>query len=296
MRFNNDSGLYVAHYTKLETAVDHILKNRSLRIGPLISTNDPRETKMWQFSLGSLHANKNSPSSEKLKELSKRNIDFNRILRNGYKVLCISQDAENVMKLDFSERSYGKPRMWAQYAENHRGVCLLFDKQVLHGTLESNFGREVLFCGALEYGDFHDVRNKGWSENMDAFMLSGDDIVTEGLEIAIQRHRDKYHDVFFFRKNKDWENETEYRWIIRGKTNDPEFIPIEDSLRAILLGVDYPIERLPEIHEYCKNTNTSLSRILWHNGMPIVQWFAANQLDTTEYKNAMEFHALIAPG
>lgn len=46
MRFHNEPGHYVAHYTRGDTAIDHILKNRSLRLGPLIATNDPRETAM----------------------------------------------------------------------------------------------------------------------------------------------------------------------------------------------------------------------------------------------------------
>jgi hypothetical protein len=116
-----------------------------------------------------------------------RNIDFNSVLRGGCKVFCVSQDAENAEKLDFSQRSYGKPRMWAQYGGNHSG---------------------------------------------DAFQLSGDDFATLGLETVLHRHRDKHMHPLFFRKDKDWKAESEYRWIIRGETNEPEFIPIEHVLRA----------------------------------------------------------------
>ena len=293
MRFHNDPGNYVAHYTRMGTAVDHILRNRTLRIGPLISTNDPRETMTWHFSVGA-GISQDSPSSQDLKALSKRNNDFNRILRHGYKVLCVSQDAEGAGKLDFSDRSYGKPRMWSQYGENHRGICLLFDKQVLHETISNKFGCQSVSCGTVKYGDFHNkVGTKEWAEHVDAFTLSGDDLVKNGLESTLQHHREKYHDVFFFRKNEDWEQEAEYRWIIRGDNNDPEFVPIEESLRAILLGVDFPIDRLAEVHKYCKDTDTCLSRILWSNGMPIVQWFDAKHLDSKKYRNVLEYHALL---
>ena len=295
MRFSNDPGYYVAHYTRLETAVDHILKNRTLRIGPLLATNDPRETKMWNFSVGS-SGSVSSPSSKELEDLAHHNYDFNKILRNGYKVLCVSQDAENAMKMDFSDRSYCKPRMWAQYAENHRGVCLIFDKQVLHKTLEQKFGQDSLIFGNVLYDNFHDVRSLGWPKYMDAFSLSGDDIKKYGLEITLEKHREKYLDVFFFWKNKDWEHEAEYRWIVSGKNNEPEFIQIEDSLRAILLGVDYPMERLDEIYEYCRNTNTYFARIVWRNGMPVVQWFEPNNLDSPEYELALKHYSLINNG
>ena len=296
MRFHNDPGHYVAHYTRSETAVDHILKNRTLRLGPFIATNDPRETKTWHFAVGRSGSHENSVTSEQLESLSKRNVEFDRILKHGCKILCVSQDAENAFKLDISDRAYGKPRMWAQYAGNHSGVCLLFDKQTLHETLQSRLGHQKLFCGPVEYGNFHQVGSSGWMEHMNAFHLSADDILTNDLENVLRNHRDKHHKVLFFRKNEDWQQEVEYRWIIRGDTNDPEFIPIENALRAILLGLDFPIDRLAEIHEYCKDTDTYLSRIMWINGMPGVHWFAPNQLSAPEYQRALEMFALLPPG
>jgi hypothetical protein len=291
MRFHNDVGHYVAHYTRLETAVDYILKNRSLRLGPLTATNDPRETKTWLFALG--RGSFSSLSSDELKNLAKRNVEFDKLLKHNHKVLCVSQDAEDTWKLDFSKRSYGRPRMWAQYAGNHSGVCLLFDKQALHQAIEKAFGHEAIYFGPVEYGDFSDVRTRGWAEHMEAFMLSGDEIATDGLENVLRRHREKHHRVFFFRKDIDWEHEREYRWIVRGDTNDPVFIPIEDALRAILLGIDSSPGRLTEIHAYCKDTDTCLSRILWMNGIPSVQWFQASDLSAPEYQRVLEFHALI---
>ena len=32
-------------------------------------------------------------------------------------------------------RGYARPRMWEQYGDNHRGVCLVFDKAELHATV-----------------------------------------------------------------------------------------------------------------------------------------------------------------
>lgn len=293
MRFHNDPDHYVAHYTQCKTAVDLILKNRHIRLGPLTATNDPRETKTWRFAVGTSGHYEISPSSKELDALSKRNPDFDRILKHGCKIFCVSQDAENAFKQDISNRSYGKPRMWAQYAGNHTGVCLLFDKLILHKTLESTFGQQNIWCDPVQYGDFHDVGVPGWMEHMDAFQLSADDIGTYGLETVLRKHREKHYRVFFFRKNKDLEQESEYRWIIRGNTNDPEFIPIEDVLRAILLGIDFPIDRLPEIHQYCMETDTCLSRIVWLNGMPGVHWFEPNQLSAPEYQELLKMHALI---
>jgi hypothetical protein len=40
------------HYTRADTAFDHILKSRTLQLGSYIGTNDPKETKIWEFDLG----------------------------------------------------------------------------------------------------------------------------------------------------------------------------------------------------------------------------------------------------
>jgi Protein of unknown function (DUF2971) len=296
MRFHNDPGHYVAHYTRCDTAVDYILKNKSLRLGPLNATNDPRETKTWHFAVGSSGSHKSSPNSYELKALAKRNVDFDRLLKQGCKILCVSQDAEKAFKQDISDRAYGKPRMWSQYAGNHTGVCLLFDKENLNQTLKDKFKDQELFSGPVEYGNFHDVAAPGWMEQMEAFQLSADDIVANGLEATLRAHRDKHHQVFFYRKNKDWENESEYRWIVHGDTDEPEFIPIETALRAILLGIDFPLERLNDVYEYCTATETSISRIVWINGMPGVHWFEPSHLSAPEYKQALEMTGLIYRG
>ena len=91
---------------------------------------------------------------------------------------------------------------------NHTGVCLLFDKKILEKEIKDRCGpTETLICGKVEYGDFFEVSNSiSWMRYMDAFQLSGDQIIKDGLEAALLRHRDEFKDVFFFQKNKDWEN------------------------------------------------------------------------------------------
>ena len=42
----------VCHYTKARTAIDFILKDRTLLFGSYINTNDPKESKNWEFNYG----------------------------------------------------------------------------------------------------------------------------------------------------------------------------------------------------------------------------------------------------
>lgn len=40
--FQKDSAEYIYHYTKSETAIDFILKNKNLRFSSFNETNDPK--------------------------------------------------------------------------------------------------------------------------------------------------------------------------------------------------------------------------------------------------------------
>ena len=289
-RFHNDVGTYVAHYTHYDTALDHILKNRSLRLGPLFATNDPRETTNWSFAI-TVEA-KERPTSE---GLVYGNTDFNRIIRSGCRVLCVSEDHDNAFKRDIHNRAYGKPRMWAQYAQNHAGVCLIFEKTDLEKEIESACqGGEQILKGRVEYGDFFEPSPSTYSfRYWEAFHLSTKEIDERGIEAALQSHRDHYSDVFFFQKNKDWENESEFRWIVRGDTNDPIFINIKSSLRAILVGSFFPEERLEELHTYCSTYDTHVARIVWINGMPELDWVPPNEIKSRPYRDIAEYYRLL---
>jgi hypothetical protein len=294
-RFHNDVDTYVAHFTRHDIALDLILKNRSLRLGPLSVTNDPRETTSWSFAVGTSWS-EDAAKGPDVKELARKNPDYNRLIRSGCRILCVSEDAKNTSKLDIHNRSYGKPRMWAQYGGNHAGVCLLFDKKILEKEITDRCGpTETLICGKVEYGDYFEVSNSiSWMRYMDAFHLSGDQIIKDGLEATLLRHRDEFKDVFFFQKNKDWENENEFRWIIRGDSNEPIFVRIEDSLRAILLGAEFPDDRLGEVHQFCSEYRAYVARIFWLNGRPGVDWVPPNEIETNRYKEIAEFYRLLS--
>lgn len=47
-----DHTKYLYHYTDAKTAIEFILKNRTLKFGPYTGTNDPKERKNWLFDFG----------------------------------------------------------------------------------------------------------------------------------------------------------------------------------------------------------------------------------------------------
>ena len=78
---------YVYHYTSVETARDHILKTGTLRLGQLAATNDPRESKNWEFSLWT--SGKHDLGQYKFQECSDW---FSSALKSNVRLACFSLD------------------------------------------------------------------------------------------------------------------------------------------------------------------------------------------------------------
>jgi hypothetical protein len=127
---------YVCHYTKLETALEHILPEKRLKLSPLGKTNDPRESKPWNlllpFTIGI-----QGEERKKQGALVTRALDeIRRVMKEDWKVLYFTMDHSYTDEFDiprtYTILGYDRPRMWAQYAENHRGVCIQFDGDKLN--------------------------------------------------------------------------------------------------------------------------------------------------------------------
>jgi len=292
-RFQYKPHEYVAHYTRIEIALGCILKNNQLRLGPFIETNDPRETKTWMFSVGfpSLQLRKPSLTEGKIKNWIDRRDEYDSKIKHGYKILCVSQDDPDASGRYYFQHAYDRPRMWAQYAGNHTGVCLLFRKRLLNEVIEQRFSGLVT-SGLVSYGDIHMPGHRDWDEFLNAFTISATELEERGFQAALEQHRDRHLKTFFFQKNKDWETEAEFRWIVRGETNDPEFIPIDQALHAIVVGMDFPAERIAEVHEYSRRFDAHIARAFWVNGEPKVRWFAPSELSAVESQESLQAYNL----
>jgi hypothetical protein len=68
----------------------------------------------------------------------------------------------------------------------------------------------------------------------------------------------------------DYRDEHEYRLVVIGDDGDPIGLPIESSLKAVILGVDFPPEEYESIDSLAQNCSTSAERWLlsWQEGRP----------------------------
>jgi len=256
----------LCHYTKRETALEKILFNKQIKLGRLGLTNDPKESKTRSHVIP-------SGSGYKLHTQFKNiNTAVEKVSKDEWKVFCLAKSLpinlentrENVYRGLFAP-GYSRPRMWAQYGENHSGVCLIFDGERLSKNIESLKDKnKIVIHGPVSYDNY----DKSISNHLD---LS--DIKNLGPLRAVRKYYYDNYEYFFLTKHPDWRDETEYRWLIHdtGKKKD-EFVSIEGALAAILVGIDFPPVYEITLKELCKGLNISAGKMEWINGFPMPQF------------------------
>jgi hypothetical protein len=156
--------------------------------------------------------------------------------------------------------------MWAQYGENHAGVCLIFNGKRLSEKFEKlKDKRYTVFHGSVTYENYDITPSK----NLEFSNVKATDPLS-----AIRRHYLDYYDYYFLSKHRDWRDETEYRWLIHSSTYNKkdEFINIEGALIAVLVGDDFPQVYASTLKELCQKLKVSAGHIEWVNGFPYPQF------------------------
>lgn len=238
---------YLYHYTSVEKAIK-IIFSKELWFSKISKTNDTTESKLRiQFKTddSKMLISEDNRTSDIRKYLTQSNDDI--------RLLCFSRDMalseeelnfaidlhRNHIKdqyFDISGRGFALPRMWSQYASNHEGVCFVINKKKFDAKLESvSYLRQQV----VEYENFltcyeiketqlnhlHSRVNKYFNGRLSFLdLINNDD------------HFIKYN---YFTKQKDWENEREYRYIAAVDGVKEPNIKIEglfDYVEAIVVG------------------------------------------------------------
>lgn len=116
----------IYHYTKLSTALEFILPSMTLRTNFLNKMNGPKENQRWTF--GGINVPYETMYADLVYEADSDKAHFDSMFRFGEEIkskiqaICFVytgkyQGCENEM-------------MWAQYAENHKGICLEIDTEL----------------------------------------------------------------------------------------------------------------------------------------------------------------------
>ena len=271
-----DANELVYHYTSASAAQEHILRNGTLRLGAYDQTNDPKESRTWQFNLGTNESR--DLTKYKFQETSEQ---FSALLKANAKLACFTTDTApltgNHME-DILNRGFCKPRMWAQYADKHRGVCLAFRKSALLAAVNAQAAGATVLPGKVVYRNQPLVRPLTAHE----FMIDVDLYEALGPVAYARVHLQRHHLPLFFEKLQDWRDESEWRVVVLGTAPGPFDVKYGEALVGVIHGADLD-ERLSwSIAEVTEGTSVSHMGLLWQNSNPwynyeAMRWTASDR-------------------
>ncbi|MCC7119651.1 MAG: DUF2971 domain-containing protein [Anaerolineales bacterium] len=258
----------LCHYTKKDIALEKIFYEGKIKFNQLGRTNDPKESVVYPTvtyfpSLGDKNAD------EYYKLLVN---EFQRIQKEEWKVLCMTMHSpkKKNQNKEASTFRYGwnRPVMWAHYAENNSGVCIIFDGNKLYTSIKSDLRQYKLISKKVCY-----EKPSTQIKYYDDFQK----VIKEQPKIAdlraqIRKHLEEKHAEYFFSKFSTWRDETEYRFLVHNISNQDEFVNIHGAIKSILVGSNFPKVYIPSIEKIAMELNISAGKMLWTNGIPTPQF------------------------
>jgi hypothetical protein len=128
-----ESDRYLYHYTRWERLLD-IAHGQALRLSPVTTMNDPKESKRWLVSQSTF--SRTTP-----KNTLRGAWEAMEEYRRHVKVAAFATDTPGDSDADVRfGAGYARPRMWAQYSANHTGACIVFDRAELLKRFAEQFG------------------------------------------------------------------------------------------------------------------------------------------------------------
>jgi len=260
---NLDPGRYLFHYTN-RLGFDGILSAHRLRLSPYEKMRDPLENHRWRFTFfgGSGPVDDAAIVREAEAQDTFEQMANDRI-KKGCHLLSLTADAEPSpgSEHEFFHRGWARARLWEQYAERHRGMCLVFDRERLTRCFaESALARSGsggLYHRPVTYSD-NGLRKPIVDKN-----------ALEAEPGYFDRYIATHHEALFFRKTLDWETEHEYRFVVVSQTADPPCTPLSidygDALTHVVAGQCLGGRERPAFEARCRQVGAEPLRVKWKN-------------------------------
>lgn len=231
------------HYTSAKRLIEYISPEMRFRLGKMSDTNDPMESAINYVGVAVTRNATFEGMEDALQEIKALNI----ALRSGCSVGCFTLPADRVTDRPESQcPGHLHDRMWAEYGDGHKGVCLVFDKEKLSRAIHEHFkekeddGLGEVLDGGIDYVDLLSPPNsvRGAFADIDI-----NDVSSIDFEAYLQAHREQFARALFFTKDTDWLSEREYRFVwvpsVGNVSATYESILIRGCIKAIILGHNF---------------------------------------------------------
>jgi hypothetical protein len=237
-------------YTKSRVLLDHILKSNTLKFNLLENTNDPIENQKIQLvSIGSSCETGEEDFEDHFKQ--QLLLDHNK---NRLKIACFTIDNKKIIKESNKPilgKGFAKSRMWSQYGDDHKGVCIIFNKYKIISKIKEN---KINFKeGNINYSDYNSSLR-----NASTFKL--------GTKVdSMNSLKDAY-----FTKYLDYKDESEFRILIDTCFAGEFFLPIKGCIEAVVIGEKCESAKLQEIKNICESRRINAYSLGWSYSGPYI--------------------------
>ncbi len=257
----NDTLLF--HYTSMDSACK-ILETNTLRLSNLVSVNDPLEFCLPEhFSFVGYGDAGDIKNVHQLQQSLKERRNSVRLLCFCRDYFCNQQEWNDKHAPDFANnylyKGWARTRMWAQYANNHAGVCLIFDKEELRKAfLAENDKIQLYEDKPITYSnDFHEL---------ESIMTDISETLTKNSDLSHYCIEKRCMDTLF-QKCTDFCGENEYRFLFLNtdlkSPNEEITLNYGQSLKAVMLG-----QRFTPSLKFALPTWIEQYKIHWNCGCP----------------------------
>jgi len=234
----------IFHYTSLESAIK-ILNSKRLMFNDIKKSNDFLENRidLDGFSyVGENYLNINTIRKQlnNTFNLFKQicfTTNLTTILYGGHISLESISNNENFRELIMAPYhfhcipvgGFNKNRLWEQYANKGKGVCLIFDKSKLS---ETTINKNEIYKQQIRYTiDFESIEGRERLESNNNDLQNEDEYILNNLNY----------------KHFDYRDESEFKLIT--KCGSEDYIEITDSLSGIIFGPNSNKEELNGMYE-----------------------------------------------
>lgn len=227
LEFEGRKTLY--HYTSIKTAIEHIFPSGRLRLAPIIEASDPMEHNLPNPSISCYGYNEDH-------ERLNKNIDGIRIAQkvNDYykslRQLCLCRNSKTVLKGQFTgvfepidHFGFAKPRMWDQYGDKYKGVCIALSRDKLYQNYSPAF--KIM---NVQYSKNHLLRN-----NIDASSVDLNEVEKIGEQNYLKK-KFKSELQKVCEKHIDYQDEKECK-VITTSADNYVYIGIRNCIQGIFI-------------------------------------------------------------
>jgi DUF2971 family protein len=252
----SEPGPWLAHYTTAATAFEHIVPKGRLRMSPYRLMRDPAENKDLLPAAAAPRGGQH-PGREYFAAIQKLKEERDRV-----RLLSLTSDVHYEPRAKVFGCCWARPRLWEQYADAHRGVCLVFERARLEEALRGRFGAEWVSFGEVEYTP------AGIADSAATFLHDQRLLDATTREEAMSEYLSSRRQELFFLKSEDWEAEHEVRAVLMGSDDEYAHTDYGQALVVLVLGEHFPRWQIAGAREVCEKADVALAHVRWLNGQP----------------------------